>query len=93
MLPRLSGMPRTCPSNSCTTRRGIPANYRQISDQGGQLRPELALCFPGQFRLCRFAAFRTVNTLALIFGDVRFDRWQFGHLMPPRLTLRGHLPG
>src|SRR5580658_5821242 len=66
------------------------ANHRQISDERGQLWPEMALCFPGQFRLRCFAAFRTDDTRALIFGDVCFDRRQFGHLMPPRLALRGH---
>ena len=67
------------------------AHYRQISDQRGQLRPELALRFPWQFRLCRLAAFRTDDTLALIFGDVGFDGRQLSHLMPSRLTLGGHL--
>src|SRR5271166_2942363 len=68
------------------------AYHCQVSNERGQLRPELALHFSGQFRLCCLAAFRTDNTLALILGDMRFDWWQFGHLMPPRLTLRGHLP-
>jgi hypothetical protein len=45
-----------------------------------------------QFGLCCLAAFRTDNAVALIFGDMRFDRWQFGHLMPARITLSGH-PG
>src|SRR5277367_168691 len=66
------------------------ANHCQISNERGQLRPELTLRFRRQFRLRRFAAFRTDHTLALIFGDVRFDGRQLGHLMPSRLTLRGH---
>jgi hypothetical protein len=45
-----------------------------------------------QFGLCCLAAFRTDNAVALIFGDMRFDRWQLGHLMPARITLSGH-PG
>ena len=43
-----------------------------------------------QFRLRSLAAFRTDDTLALIFSDMRCDGRQFGHLMPPRLALRGH---
>src|ERR1700733_1632487 len=66
------------------------ADHRQISNERGQLRPEMTLRFLGQFRLRCFATFRTDDTLALIFSDVFFDRRQFGHLMPPRLALRGH---
>jgi hypothetical protein len=52
----------------------------------------MALRILGQFRLRRFAAFRADNVPALILGDVRFYWRQFGHLMPSRFALRGHLP-
>ena len=66
------------------------ANHRQISNERSQLWPEMALHFPGQFRLRWFATFRTDDTLASIFRDMCFDGRQFGHLMPPRLALCGH---
>src|SRR5580704_6382601 len=50
------------------------ANHRQISNERGQLRPEMALRILGQFRLRCFATFRTDHTLTLILSDVCFDR-------------------
>ena len=89
-LSRLSGMLRSCSSNSCTTRRGMRhTTVRQAMSAVNFGRDGPALL--GAVAPVPSAAFRTDGILALIFIDMRFDRWQFGHLMPPRLTLRGHL--
>jgi hypothetical protein len=51
----------------------------------------MALHLWRQLRLRGFSAVRTDSALASVLGDMRFNRRQFGHLMPPRLALRGCL--
>ena len=55
----------------------------QIGDQRRELRPTLALDLVGHRRLRRLPACRTHDLGTLKLGDVRLDRRQLGHLMPP----------
>lgn len=60
------------------------ADHRQVRNQRGELRAELAHDLVGQRRLRRPAAGPTPPLVALIFRDVGVNRWQLGHLMPTR---------
>ena len=57
------------------------ADDRQIRDQSRQLWAKLADHVVGQRGQRGAAARRTRTVIAAIFGDMRLDRWQFGHLV------------
>jgi hypothetical protein len=62
------------------------AHDRQIRNQRGELRTKLPDDLIRQRRLRHMPASATASVMAAIFGDVRFDRWQFGDLMASRVA-------
>ena len=71
-----------------------PADNSQVSDQCGQVRPKVASHFGREWGLGFLPVFRTPDPVAPIFGDLRLDGRQFGHLVsqarPPPVS---RLPG
>jgi len=63
----------------------------EVGDQRRQFRPEMAPHVLRRFRLRGLSAVRADGFLTSVFGNVRLDRRQLGHLMPPRLSLCGYL--
>ncbi len=61
---------------------------KEVGDQGSQFRPEMTLRLLRQLSLRGFSALRTDSVLASVLGDMRFNRRQFGHLMPARFAVR-----